>query len=200
MSFGQKWSLKKVSSNSILYLHKIYLRNSVLQQISLEKSTVMLLAKSRCNSWETKSFDIWMKPQACYGKCLLSVHSGLKQAKSRKWYFVSLFSSNSCGKQLEKPNEHLFCIFKLKNGGRKQANGSRDSFRPKAKPRVGMVRGCHLPAWDPHFSTRKYKITWIWSFKVFFGNVNGKKVKQITSFCYPTQAVKKTATVKKTFM
>ena len=38
----------------------------------------VLFAKSGCNSWETKSFDIWMKPQACYGKCLLSLHSGWK--------------------------------------------------------------------------------------------------------------------------
>ena len=60
--------------------------------------------------------------------------------------FSFTFSPNSCGKQLEKPNEQLFCIFKLENGGQKQANGSRDSFWPEAKPRVGMVRGCHLPA------------------------------------------------------
>ena len=93
----------------------------------------------------------------------------------QKWYFVSLFSSNSCGKQLEKRNELLFCIFKLENGGQKQANGSRDSFRPEAKPRVGMVRGCHLPAWDPHFSTRKYKITRIWFFKCLFATWLVKK-------------------------
>ena len=28
-------------------------------------------------------------------------------------------------------NEQLFCIFKLENGGQKQANGSRDSFWPE---------------------------------------------------------------------
>ena len=107
-----------------------------------------------------------------------------KTVKIKKWYFVSLFSSNSCRKQLEKPNEQLFCIFKLENGGRKQANGSRDSFWPEVKPRVGMARGCHLPAWDPHFSTWKYKITRICFFQVFFCNMTGKKVKQIIFFYF----------------
>ena len=55
--------------------------------------------------------------------------------KIKEWYFVSLFSSNSCGKQLEKPNEQWFCILKLQNGGRKQANGSRDSFWPEGEAR-----------------------------------------------------------------
>ena len=59
----------------------------------------------------------------------------------KKWYFVSLFSSNSCGKQLENQMSIYFVFFNAKI--QNYAN---------------------------------------WFFQVFFCNVTGKKVKQITFF------------------
>ena len=56
-------------------------------------------------------------------------------------FFPVTVAENSWKNQMS-----IILYFQVENGGPKQANGSRDSFWPEAKPRVGMVGGCNLPA------------------------------------------------------
>ena len=145
---------------------------------------------------------------------------------SQKWYFVSFFSSNSCGKQLQNHMSsnfvslylwcghnlaktvkfhiqkvagcqmfHFFPVTVAENSWKTQMSSNFvfssckmvvESRQMAAEilfgPRVGMVQGCHLPAWDLHFATRKDKITRIWYFSSVFCNVTGKKVKHRAFF------------------
>ena len=56
------------------------------------------------------------------------------ELKSKKWFFVYLFTSNSFGKRLRKQNEQWIAIFKVENGGSK----------------AGFT-----PAWDPPIFDRE---------------------------------------------
>ena len=60
-------------------------------------------------------------------------------------------------------------------------NGGLEPFRPSASPRAEKNLGCHLPAFDPHFPTWKYKITAHFVFPTVFPNCYWKKVKQNTN-------------------
>ena len=110
----------------------------------------------------------------CFLNCLARVTKKLKKVICFTFLPVTL-QKNTWKNQIR-----VILYFWLKNGGLKQANGSLEPFRPSASPWAEKNLGCHLPAFDPHFPTWKYKITAHLVFPTVFRNCYWKKVKQNT--------------------
>ena len=94
-------------------------------QLLLEKSETKNHGSMKTNNIPLKSL-LKMQNNCSFG--FSNCFPQLLREKSETKYHCFTFASNNCRKYLEKPNEQLFCIFKLENGGRKQANG-RGAFK-----------------------------------------------------------------------